>query len=352
MQIPISIPLASSLPVRELSRKLYLMKGISRAAALRAVYLAIQRGLSGSFSPDRAQAVPLLKARMEQLFADDWDDAEAGFYPRELLELHWRGYARALPKLLADLPRTRTRIRGQRFDDLPEGAKEKYPRYYARNFHFQTDGYLGHTSAEIYDLQVEILFGGTAEAMRRRLLRPVVRHARALGRSARVLDVACGTGHLLESIGASLPGAELTGVDLSPHYIAHARGALSRDLNLSLLVDNAESLPFSGPRFDIVTCLFLFHELPADVRQRILGEIARVLQPGGIAVLGDSLQLHDAPELEEELKAFPDRFHEPYYLSYLREDLAARARDAGLVVEKVSGHFLTKVVVARKPLSA
>ncbi len=36
------------------------------------------------------------------------------------------------------------------------------PDYYARNFHFQTDGYFSEASARRYDHQVEILFGGTA----------------------------------------------------------------------------------------------------------------------------------------------------------------------------------------------
>jgi len=344
-------------PVRELSRRLYVMSRVGRGVAIRAVYLAYAKTLTDSFSIGRKEAALNLRGRMERLFEQDWRDAEAGLYPRALLaNSAWRDYARVMPKLLADLPRTRARIREQRFDDLPEGTSGKYPRYYARNFHFQTDGYLGHTSAALYDLQVEMLFGGTADAMRRRLIPPIVEHARARAQSGsahaplRVLDVACGTGHLLAQLGAALPHAELTGVDLSPHYISHARAHLPRELTLSLLVDNAEALPFGAPRFDAITCLYLFHELPADVRARVIAEMVRVLKPGGLLVLGDSLQTRDAEELEEELRAFPSRFHEPYYLPYLKDDLAGRARAAGLLVESVQSHFLTKVVVARKPL--
>src|SRR5438445_587283 len=80
-----------------------------------------------------------------------------------------------------------------------DASPDRYPRYYARNFHYQSEGYLGQTSAALYDLQVELLFGGTADAMRRRILPPVVRFARARNASAahplRILDVACGTGH-------------------------------------------------------------------------------------------------------------------------------------------------------------
>jgi hypothetical protein len=50
---------------------------------------------------------------------------------------------------------------------------EGYPSYYLQNFHHQTDGYLSDMSANLYDLQVEILFNGSADAMRRRILAPL-----------------------------------------------------------------------------------------------------------------------------------------------------------------------------------
>jgi ubiquinone/menaquinone biosynthesis C-methylase UbiE len=344
---------------RELSRRVYIRTRTARTAALRIAYVAYASTLNG-WRTRRAtpEVAASLRRRIEQLFDEDWQDAEAGLYPRELIEaLPWREYALAAPKLLLDLPRTRARIRERRHDEVPEHLAAQYPPYYARNFHYQTDGYLGHTSAELYDLQVELLFGGTADAMRRRLIPPVVRFAREQGegvgaqRPVKVLDVACGTGHLLRMLGAALPGARLFGVDLSPHYLARARETLPRELDVSLVCENAERLPFPDAHFDAATNVFMLHELPENVREHVLSEMARVVRPGGLAVVADSLQLHDAPELHRELHAFPDRFHEPYYHSYIRDDLAARVRDASLEVcgEKLA--FLTKVVVARRPVS-
>ena len=52
--------------------------------------------------------------------------------------------------------------------DLPDTTDPSlYPDYY-QNFHHQTDGYLSDHQA-LYDLQVEILFNGSADAMRRRV---------------------------------------------------------------------------------------------------------------------------------------------------------------------------------------
>ena len=199
---------------RELSRRLYIRAGVARAAAVRMAYLAYSRAL----------------------FDEDWQDAHAGYHQLDALPL-WE-YARAAPRLLADLPRTRARMGRGDFRELPEeAAPERYPRYYARNFHYQSEGYLGHTSAALYDLQVELLFGGTADIMRRRLIPPVVRFVRASGaskaRPMRLLDVGCGTGRFLRMLGAALPGsARLFGLDLSPHYIARARETLPRDRSM------------------------------------------------------------------------------------------------------------------------
>jgi hypothetical protein len=45
--------------------------------------------------------------------------------------------------------------------------------YYLQNFHFQSGGWLTEESANRYDTQVEVLFKGTANAMRRQALPPL-----------------------------------------------------------------------------------------------------------------------------------------------------------------------------------
>lgn len=338
---------------QEFAKQMHVQGGLARAAAVRLAYLAYSRLLLRWHESPSQEAQASLRRRLEQLFETDWQDAHDGLTAAEALP--WREYAQAFPRLLADLPRTRSRIVNEEFNDLPEDATpERYPRYYARNFHYQSEGYLGHNSAALYDLQVELLFGGTGDVMRRRLVPPVVRFARLNNASPqkplRILDIACGTGHLLRMLGSALPGeAKLYGVDLSPHYIARARETLPRELDVSLVCDDAEKLPFLDGSFDVVTNVFLLHEVPGDVRARVIAEMARVLRPGGLFVIGDSLQLADAPELRKELLAFPARFHEPYYLGYLKDDLAARVTTAGLRVSSEQQAFLTKILTAEKP---
>ncbi len=56
----------------------------------------------------------------------------------------------------------------------------------------------------------------------------------------------------------------------------------------------------------------LFHELPEAIRRRAASEFFRLLAPGGLLVLTDSVQAGDRLALDTVLPAFGD-FNEPYY---------------------------------------
>jgi ubiquinone/menaquinone biosynthesis C-methylase UbiE len=108
---------------------------------------------------------------------------------------------------------------------------------------------------------------------------------------------------------------------------------------------SAESLPFAEASFDLLTTVYLFHEVPPDVRLEIAAAFARVLKPGGRLVFMDSLQLGDRPELDGLLQSFPRNFHEPYYDSYLREDLRRLFEKAGFTFVSSANFFLSKRLV-------
>src|SRR5690606_15975129 len=148
-----------------------------------------------------------------------------------------------------------------------DAEPERYPPYYQRNFHWQTDGYLSRRSAAIYDLGVEWLFLGTADIMRRQIIPPITRFVAERGDPrARLCDVGCGTGRTLAQIAAAHPKLRLFGIDISPYYLTAARELLADQPDASFLVENAETLPLQDDTFDIVTSVFVFHELPKDAR--------------------------------------------------------------------------------------
>jgi ubiquinone/menaquinone biosynthesis C-methylase UbiE len=234
------------------------------------------------------------------------------------------------------------------YRDLPEAADpRRYPAYFRRNFHWQTDGYLSERSARIYDLSVEFLFMGCADVMRRQVIPPLARFARGQRRRPlRILDVGCGTGRTLAQIAAALPGHRYFGVDLSPYYVEAAREKLTHVPEVTLVAENAEALPYRDDYFDAVTSVYLFHELPRRARRRVMAEAARVLRPGGLLVVEDSAQLAEARDLAFFLSGFAAQVHEPFYRDYLRDDLAGLVAEAGLSVAGVQRAWLSKVVTA------
>ena len=300
--------------------------------------------------PDAAH----LRAGLEALIARDLANIEAGLYrmPEGLLPgpETWRRAALYFIDLDA-VERRRRRRDGLELSRQRLSAS--YPPYYRQNFHYQTDGYLSRRSAELYDLQVEVLFSSSADLMRRQALAPIARHlARSGASSGLLLDVACGTGRFLAQVKSNWPRLPVVAIDLSPQYLDEAGRHLAPWSRTTLVQGAAEALPFASDSFAIVTNIYLLHELPRGVRHRTLREMARVLRPGGLLVLIDSLQLGDVPEYDALLQHFPAAFHEPYFADYSGDDLAAPLARAGLCPGATELAYLSRVMTWTKPDSA
>ena len=297
------------------------------------------------------QELTAVQERFDALLRADVANVAAGHYPRELLfQFPIARYLSQVPAGMRDMPRVLRRKAQGRFDDLPADVDlAAFPGYYRRNFHWQTDGWLSERSARLYDVSVEFLFLGTADMMRRMAIVPLVEHLGA--RSGRVLDLACGTGRFLGQLHRARPDLELWGLDLSPWYLAEARRTLRRagTDDVHLLAANAEESGLPDGHFDAVTSVFLFHELPRDVRRRVMSEAFRLLRPGGIFTVCDSAQLKDSGHLATHLTAFPGLYHEPYYKGYLRDPLEDALGEVGFEVLSGESPMVSKVVVGRRP---
>jgi ubiquinone/menaquinone biosynthesis C-methylase UbiE len=289
---------------------------------------------------------------MALLLQQDLANVEAGIYPLpadhdgSILTLFHRSRL-----FFEDLPEIHRRRESNAHSEvLSEETHGKRPRYYLQNFHFQSGGWMTDDSAKRYDTQVEVLFNGTANAMRRQALPQL--HEVFAGRDQRklrLLDIGCGTGRFLDCLKQAWPRLPALGLDLSEPYLRHARRHLRRWSKINLAVGNAESLPLPDESHDAVTSIFLFHELPPKVRRTVFRECARVLKPGGRLVLVDSLQRGDRPDYEGLLELFPQNYHEPYYESYSTEDFSALAMSCGLTPVRDVQAFVSKVMVFDKP---
>lgn len=308
-----------------------------------------KRTPAGAF-PKRAEVLRDLQGLLRR----DWENIARGLYrpPHDLLEAPLEGMSLA-GRYFRDLRRVERRRHAGGHGEVRAGLAERaaeFPSYYLQNFHFQTDGWLSRDSAALYDHQVEVLFTGGADAMRRMALVPLARFLRGRRQAqCRMIDVACGTGRFLTFVKDNFPRLSVTALDLSPDYLDQARANLRPWRGVDFVRAAAEATGLPEESHDLATCVYLFHELPPRVRPLVAFEIARLLKPGGLLILVDSLQKGDNPSYDGLLDQFPVSFHEPYYSSYVRCDLESLFADAGLIAENTEIAFFSRIMTFRKP---
>ena len=99
--------------------------------------------------------------------------------------------------------------------------------------------------------------------------------------NSRVLDLACGGGRNLAFLRER--GHRVIGFDAAIQLL---RIAAAKVGGSNLVRGDAVMLPFAANTFDAVHCVAALHHLPSeDERREGVREIARVLRPGGVALL-------------------------------------------------------------------
>ncbi|MCP5143828.1 MAG: methyltransferase domain-containing protein [Gammaproteobacteria bacterium] len=103
-------------------------------------------------------------------------------------------------------------------------------------------------------------------------------------RDARVVELACGTGHvtvLLQRLGFAT-----TACDLTLEMMARARARCTgREPAPEFVRANAFSLPFADASIDVLVTTRFLHLFPHQTQARVFAELQRVLRPGGLLVV-------------------------------------------------------------------
>jgi len=177
-----------------------------------------------------------------------------------------------------------------------QNVELQYPDYYVRSFHAYEEGNLGWEPA----LEVEV----AAQAVHARIWQDAGAQGDALLRQSYhdilkatlpaapqdILDVGCSVGMSTFAMQKTYPTAQITGVDLSPYFlaVAHYRSQASSDRQaLQWLHAAGESTGLPDASFDLVSAFLIFHELPQTAAIGILKEARRLLRPGGHFALMD-----------------------------------------------------------------
>ena len=159
-----------------------------------------------------------------------------------------------------------------------------------------------------------------------------------------IVDLGCGPGRLLQDLAGRHPGASLSGYDVTPAMIAHAKGLQFSNTIPTFEVRDitSEPLPFASGSVHLVIMVAVLHVLPDPMP--MLAEIRRVLEPDiGTFLLRDwvrnplrkylraALQDVSGDEAEQALKQWIRLF--PVHNKYSMQDWKWLLRGAGFKLE-------------------
>ncbi|MGH8612536.1 MAG: class I SAM-dependent methyltransferase [Gammaproteobacteria bacterium] len=95
---------------------------------------------------------------------------------------------------------------------------------------------------------------------------------------ARILDLGCGTGSLVQTLADRATGSEIVGIDPAQPFIDYCRGRFT-NRRISFDCGNGMDLPYANNSFDHSLSLLVFHLIPQP--EKAASEMRRVTRPGG-----------------------------------------------------------------------
>ena len=114
--------------------------------------------------------------------------------------------------------------------------------------------------------------------------------AQLAGAGARIVDLGGGAGRVSVPVAARL---DTVAVDLERHMLGACRSlAAERGVCIGLCVGTVLQLPFADDRFDAALITNVLHQV-AGWRDA-LGEVARILKPGGLLIMGRDILDEDS----------------------------------------------------------
>jgi malonyl-CoA O-methyltransferase len=149
-----------------------------------------------------------------------------------------------------------------------------------------------------------------------------------------ILDLGCGTGYFFDSLKQHFPDSRYLGLDLSEQMLVHARTrCLAADALASddcFLTGDAENLPLRDSSVDLIFSSLAIQwcfDLP-----RLMGEVNRVLRPGGSFVFSSLLE-GTLKELKASWATVDCKQHVNSF--FLKDSYQVAAIDAGLEIHRL-----------------
>jgi ubiquinone/menaquinone biosynthesis C-methylase UbiE len=217
-----------------------------------------------------------------------------------------------------------------------ENPQLSYPEYYLRPFHAYEGGDLSWKAAWELEVAARTVHAGIwqdagaeGDAKLRQSYHDILK-TQLPNQPQNILDLACGVGLSTFAMQEIYPHAKITGLDLSPYFLAVANyRAQQRQAKINWLHAQAESSGLPDASFDLVSIFLMCHELPQSATRQILTEMRRVLRPGGYLAIMD---MNPKSEVYKKMPAYILtllKSTEPYLDEYFALDIEQTIVEAG-----------------------
>ena len=218
----------------------------------------------------------------------------------------------------------------------------KYPNYYTTSFHAYPEGNLSWKAAwevesAARSVHAKIWSEGdvNGDTLLRQSYHQILQQQVTAPKD--ILDLGCGVGMSTQALQEVYPQAQITGIDLSPYFLAVAQYyARKNQPQINWIHGAAESTNMPDESFDLVSASLMFHELPTVAAQAVIAEARRLLRPGGrLAIMDMNPQspifLKMPPYILTLLKST-----EPYLDQYFAVDMEQTFIKAGFKTPNIS----------------
>ncbi|OJF95643.1 class I SAM-dependent methyltransferase [Pararhizobium antarcticum] len=105
------------------------------------------------------------------------------------------------------------------------------------------------------------------------------RMARRGEKPRRILDFGAGVGNSLGPMRAAFPESDIVLLDPSAQSLDIAQARFPGQASFQAF--DGQTIPFEDGQFDLIFTACVFHHIPEEMHVGLLGEIGRVLKPGG-----------------------------------------------------------------------
>lgn len=218
-----------------------------------------------------------------------------------------------------------------------------YPDYYLRSFHAYDNGNLSWQAAFEVEVAAQAVHAGiwpSAGAQGDRRLRQSYSDILTLivETPQDIVDLGCSVGMSTLALQDAYPQAEVTGVDLSPYFLAVARDRSHQRQKINWLHAAAEDTGLPSASFDLVSSFLMCHELPQAATRQIFREARRMLRPNGYLAIMDmnpksQIYAKMPPYILTLLKST-----EPYLDEYFSLDIEQTLVEAGFNPPTITGN--------------